>query len=194
VVSSLLVLEYVDSSPLPFPRAGDGKIIVMRKTTLMPPAAIDESLGKLSDLVAAFDALQCSSPNGDPRAQEWRRSADSTQWLTGLHCLLETAGDVVTQLQLGIPVTTRTPTHTHTHAPVPTLMQLVVSLCWWQVVVTNRGGGEAVPQVISLAQVRDGRHTVSVEIVVVLRPTSLLSCPHHSCAWTATTGPSRVSA
>ncbi|ELR15043.1 Protein-tyrosine-phosphatase [Acanthamoeba castellanii str. Neff] len=106
----------------------DGKRIRMRKAVLMSPSAVDESLGKLSDLVSTFDARLFSSSaadGGDGRAQEWRRSMDTTTlWLTGLRRLLAATANVVKQLLLGTPV-----------------------------VVTNRDGGESVPQVVSLAQV-----------------------------------------
>jgi hypothetical protein len=86
----------------------DGKRIRMRKAVLMSPSAVDESLGKLSDLVSTFDARLLSSSaadGGDGRAQEWRRSMDTTTlWLTGLRRLLAATANVVKQLLLGTPV------------------------------------------------------------------------------------------
>jgi hypothetical protein len=59
------------------------------------------------------------------QAARWRESVEATRWLTGLRRLFEATGKVMTQLQLGNPV-----------------------------VVLNQDGSEAVPQIVSLAQVR----------------------------------------
>jgi hypothetical protein len=89
----------------------------------MSPAAVDESLGKLADLVSSFDSHGFATRESE-EANAWRRAADASQWVAGVRSLVTVTGQVVAQLELGNPV-----------------------------VVTNREYGESVPQVVSLAQV-----------------------------------------
>jgi len=119
----------------------------------MSPSAVDESLGKLSDLVSTFDARLFSSSSadggeGDGRAQEWRRSVDTTLWLTGLRRLLAVTANVVKQLLLGTTTIQLFSGSHNTRYRAMAIMGLSV-----QVVVTNRDRGKSIQQVASLAQV-----------------------------------------
>ncbi len=78
-----------------------------RKTELLPPAAVEDSLSKLAQLVSSFDAHAFAAHK--EKAAQWRESVEATRWLTGIRRLFEATAKVVTQLQLGNPVPLPTP-------------------------------------------------------------------------------------
>jgi hypothetical protein len=100
-----------------------------RKVELMPPAAVEESLGKLAALVTSFDSHAFSS--SQERASQWRESVDATRWLAGIRRLFEATAKVVTQLQLGNPVVVLN--HDGSEA-VPQIVSLVQVLASSQII------------------------------------------------------------
>jgi hypothetical protein len=128
--------------------ATDAGTISFHTTKLLSPAAIENSLQKLANLVSSFDTSRFERAQHDdtitnsgggssaPAAAgadkvtlqqmktAWRESLDDTQWLKGVRLLLETTSEIVNLIIDGEPV-----------------------------LVQSADGGDAVPQVVSLAQV-----------------------------------------
>lgn len=69
--------------------------------SLMSPAAVEESLSKLADLVSTFDGSRYVEKD---YATECRCSVQDSQWLTGIRQLIATTGTAVTLLQQGYSV------------------------------------------------------------------------------------------
>lgn len=128
--------------------ATDAGTISFHTTKLLSPAAIENSLQKLANLVSSFDTSRFERAQHDDTITNsgggssapatgaadkvtlqqmkaaWRESLDDTQWLKGVRLLLETTSEIVNLIIDGEPV-----------------------------LVQSADGGDAVPQVVSLAQV-----------------------------------------